>query len=311
MQTTNTKKMPVGLTEEQVRDSRARNGANVLPEKKPRSFIFRFFKNLSDPVTRVLLFALCLNLLFLFHGGDVAETVGIALSVLAATLISTLSEHGSEAAYLALRKSGEGEFCRVMRGGEVRSVPFSEVVVGDVLLLSAGEAVAADGLLLSGALTLDMSAMTGESREVEKRPSSDGSLLPSSPSAVLRGCLVTSGDAVMRVSAVGADTYLGGISGEVQSEVRDSPLKVRLSRLAHQISKLGYIAAFLVAAAFLFNVFVIVAFVSHRIKRSGYGIGSVFDVFNSRRNAVDAEDFYIRVSDDSLEVIPEGKTYGT
>ena len=72
----------------------------------------KFISNLKDPVIKILLFALGVNILFLFHGGDVAETVGIALSVLIATLISTLSEHGSESAFLSLGKSGEGEVCR-------------------------------------------------------------------------------------------------------------------------------------------------------------------------------------------------------
>ena len=249
--------LPRGLNEKEAERARREHGENVLPRRKRRSFLAKFISNLADPVIKILLFALGVNIIFLFHGGDVAETVGIALSVLIATLISTLSEHGSEAAFISLEKSGASETCRAVRDGEVRALAVNEVVVGDVLLLSAGEAVAADGLLLSGELTLDMSAMTGESREVEKRPSRDGAMLPDSPSSVLRGCLVTSGEGVMRVSAVGASTYLGGICREVQGEVRESPLRVRLTTLARQISRLGYIAAILVAAAFLFNVFII------------------------------------------------------
>ena len=248
--------LPRGLNEKEAERARREHGENVLPRRKRRSFLAKFISNLADPVIKILLFALGVNIVFLFHGGDVAETVGFALSVLIATLISTLSEHGSEAAFISLEKSGAGETCRAVRDGEVRALAVNEVVVGDVLLLSAGEAVAADGLLLSGELTLDMSAMTGESREVEKRPSRDGAMLPDSPSSVLRGCLVTSGEGVMRVSAVGASTYLGGICREVQGEVRESPLRVRLTTLARQISRLGYIAAILVAAAFLFNVFI-------------------------------------------------------
>ncbi len=249
--------LPRGLSEAEAERSRREHGENVLPRRRRRSFLAKFISNLKDPVIKILLFALGVNVLFLFHGGDVAETVGIALSVLIATLISTLSEHGSEAAFLALGKSNGGDICRAVRGGAVRAIPADEVVVGDVLLLSAGEAVMADGLLLSGELMLDMSAMTGESREVEKRPSRDGAMLPDSPSSVLRGCYVTSGEGVMRVCAVGARTYLGGICHEVQGEVRDSPLRMRLATLARQISRLGYVAAILVAAAFLFNVFII------------------------------------------------------
>lgn len=150
------------------------------------------------------------------------------------------------------------------RAGLVTEIPVADVVVGDVVLLGAGESVPADGYIAAGTVRLDQSAMTGESREVEKRPAArtaGGGIAPApdpaSPSSALRGCLVLSGEAEMIVTAVGDATYLGGISGEVQEETRESPLKVRLSHLAAQISRLGYAAAAIVAAAYLFNAFVL------------------------------------------------------
>lgn len=250
---------PAGLTTAEAERSRRENGANILPRRKRRSFLSRFLANLGDPVTRILLFALCAEAAFLciFREGDVWETVGIGVSVFVAALISTLSECGSERAFERLREAGGQGKCRVRRDGRICELPVGDVVCGDVVLLSAGENVPADGLLTRGTVGLDMSAMTGESRETVKSPSRDPSLAPPAPSAVLRGCFVTSGEGEMTVRAVGGGTFLGGISAEVQTETRDSPLKVRLARLARQISRLGYCAAILVAAAYLFNAFVL------------------------------------------------------
>lgn len=250
---------PGGLSAADAERSRREQGANVLPRRKTRGFFARFFANLGDPVTRILLFALVAEAVFLavFGEGDPVEAVGIGVSVFVAALISTLSECGSERAFERLRTDAERATCRVRRDGSVRELPVGEVVCGDTVLLSAGEDVPADGLVARGALGLDLSAMTGESREAVKVPSRDPSLAPSAPSSVLRGCFVTSGEGEMTVTAVGERTLLGGISGEVQADTRDSPLKVRLGRLARQISRLGYLAAVLVAAAYLFNVFVL------------------------------------------------------
>ena len=92
----------VGLTDKEVAESRERHGANVLKVRKKKSFIRRFFENLGDPVIRILLVALCVNLVFVFKGGDIAETIGIAISVFLAAFISALSEHGGENAFRRL-----------------------------------------------------------------------------------------------------------------------------------------------------------------------------------------------------------------
>ncbi len=284
MQALDTKKREEGLSADEVRESRKKYGENILPRHKRRSFFRAFLGNLGDPVIKILLGALAVNLLFLFRSGDVWETLGIALSVISATLISTLSERGSEKAYARLeRESGEGR-CRVRRREGICEVSFSEVCVGDILLLSAGEEIAADGLIISGAVGLDMSSMTGESREVEKTPSRDTGLLPSSESAVLRGARVISGEGEMRVCAVGGATMLGTISREVQGEVRESPLKLRLRKLAGQISRLGYFSAALVAFAYLFNIFLIDSSFSPEIILSKisdlpYLFGRLFEAF--------------------------------
>ena len=128
-----------GLDEFGVAESRDKYGENVLPRAKNRSFLRAFLANLGDPVIKVLLGALLINLLFLFKSGDVWETLGIAVSVVSATLISTLSERGSEKAYARLEAAGGEGRCRVRRREGVFEIPFSEVCVGDIVLVTAGE----------------------------------------------------------------------------------------------------------------------------------------------------------------------------
>jgi calcium-translocating P-type ATPase len=244
-----------GLSTDEARESARLHGRNVLTKQKGKGFGRRFLGNLNDPVIRILLGALAVNLLLLIRGADWIETVGIAVAVFLAAFISTLSEHSSERAFERLSEEGERVMCRVRRDGQVASVPLSEVVVGDCVLLSAGDRIPADGVLIDGALSVDQSAMTGESREVEKRPAAHAERDPSSPSYLFRGCTVMSGSGEMGVREVGDASFLGEISREVQTETRPSPLKLRLKKLAGQISVLGYVAAVMVALAYLFHVF--------------------------------------------------------
>ena len=235
-----------GLDEDEAKRSAERHGKNTLTRRKGKSFWRRFFENLNDPVIRILLGALLINLILVFRDADWIETAGIAVAVFLAAMISTLSEHSSERAFQRLSEESVKTVCRVRRSGSVRELPLGDVVVGDVVLLSAGEMIPADGLLINGSLTADQSAMTGENREIRKQPSQDPSLDPDAPSALFRGCTVTSGSGEMGVVAVGDASFLGEITKEVQMEQRDSPLKLRLAKLAKQISVLGYLAAVMV-----------------------------------------------------------------
>ena len=251
-----------GLTEAEVEQARERYGRNVLTKRGRRGFWRVLWGNLGDPVIRVLLVALGLHLLLLFRNGDLVETVGIAASILLATLISTLSEYKSEAAFARLGEQCGSQGCRVRRsvGGTdtVIEVEPTELVVGDVVLLGAGERVPADGVLLTGNVSADQSALTGESREVEKRsckhpPKRGEKLTPDHPNALFAGCTILAGEGEIRVVAVGDATHLGGISGELQSAGQESPLKRRLSVLARQISYVGYAAAAICALAYLWH----------------------------------------------------------
>ena len=127
-------------------------------------------------------------------------------------------------------------------------------MVGDLLLLRAGDKIPADATVVSGEIGVDQSAMTGETREVQKRacegesPVSHAADL-SRPEVLAGGCLVLSGECEAVVCAVGDKTLLGEISREIQEETRESPLKLRLTKLAATVSRLGYLAAAVIALA--------------------------------------------------------------
>ncbi|MBO7303433.1 MAG: cation-transporting P-type ATPase, partial [Clostridia bacterium] len=246
-----------GLTDAEAERSQRENGRNVFSNRKPKSFLKCFLENLGDPVIKILLVALAVNLFLVFRGNDIVETIGIGISVLLSTLISTLSERGSEAAFRRLDAECSHAYFRVYRNGSLKSLSIDDLAVGDLLKVSAGEQIPADAFVTSGEITVDQSMLTGESREIKKLHSMDKTKTPSSKSAVFRGSAILSGEAEIEIFAVGEQSFLGKISDEVKLDTRESPLKVRLTKLAKQISVLGYIAAFLVALAYLFNVFVI------------------------------------------------------
>lgn len=249
-----------GLTSKEAAESRRLYGSNVLSKKKKEGFIKKFIKNLKDPIIKILLTALLINIVFLYKSRNFAECIGIFFSVMLATFISTLSESTSEKAFEHLNGNAEKNTCKVYRDGHITLLDFSDVVVGDFVLLSQGEGIAADGELVCGELFVDNQSMTGESREFFKRSRKKGDIANISPSSeyyLHKGSNVLSGEGVMKVTCVGDETFLGKISSEVQNDMRESPLKLRLSHLARQISKLGYVFSLLIGFIYLFNIFVV------------------------------------------------------
>lgn len=162
---------------------------------------------------------------------------------------------GSESAFAKLQEDAGKIQCRVRRSGMIVSLPIGDIVVGDIVLLQAGERIPADGILLSGRLGVDQSALNGESAEAAKSPGGDTLGDPMSGHSLFRGTIVCSGDGEMLVTRVGDSTFYGSLAQEVQEETRESPLKLRLSGLAKTLSHIGYAAAILVAVADLFHSF--------------------------------------------------------
>lgn len=251
---TNEKK---GLTAEEVTLSREKHGNNSLAKEKTKGFFRKFFENLNDPIIKVLIFALVIEVVFTFGHCDFFEVFGIIAAVLIATTVSTVSEHGSELAFAKMQADSNESLVRVMRSGELVEIPSSELVVGDIVYLSAGERIHADGFMLRGSIKVDQSALNGESRDVSKyKTDSRGGWELSDEGCVYRGSVIVSGEGVMRVGRVGASTYYGMVARDVQTETRVSPLKLRLAKFASQISKIGYVMAGIVALTYLFNTLI-------------------------------------------------------
>ncbi len=247
----------LGLTQREA-EGRLRAGlGNRLSARKGPGFFAKLLENLSDPIIKILLSALAVNILFLFRGEGWFETVGIALAILAASLISTLSEYSSENAFARLQAQAARSVVRVRRDGLLREVSIEELVEGDIVLLEAGEGVPADGWLLSGQVYCDQAALSGESKEARKEgaalPDSEPRWDPAHRQLLFRGSMITQGEGVLQVLRCGDRTLLGSMALSLQEEPRESPLKARLGMLAKKMSRLGYLAAALVAGADLFH----------------------------------------------------------
>ncbi len=236
-----------GLSTVEVEASRAKHGANKLNEYKRKSFIKSFISNLNDPIIRVLIIALFINIIFMFPNINWFESGGIAVSITIATLVSTISEYSSENAFEKLREKNKNTKCVVVRDGGEREILSEEIVVGELIILSAGEQIFADGELTEGEISVDESALTGESTEVKKKTGNK----------LLKGSLICQGKGKMIATSVGENTYYGSVAKELSSDTRPSPLKHRLTALAKSVSRLGYLFAALIAFAYLFNVFAI------------------------------------------------------
>lgn len=247
-----------GLTAEEIVRSREKYGNNEITKHKTKGFWAHFITELGDPMIKILILALVINLaLTIAHGGSLTESAGIVFSILGATLVSTLSGYKAEKALEALGAESEKLTFRVLRGGEVCEICAKDIVVGDTVLLGSGEAVPADGMLFEGKLSIDQSTLNGESKEKAKTPGY-GKLEPDDPHSLLRGTLVSSGEGKMTVLQVGDSTLYGKIAGELAASTEESsPLKKRLSRLSKQISRIGYVAALLVGVTGIFNAFFI------------------------------------------------------
>ncbi len=236
-----------GLTSEEVLSSRKLNGSNKITEKKKTTIFGLIIEAMNDPIIKILLIALGVKILFFLNDSDIYETIGIIVAIILATVISSLSEYGSEKAFQKLSKSTSNILVKVIRDSVVKNVSIEEVVKGDYVYLESGDKVPADGVIYNGSVYIDESMLSGETKEQYK----------SVNKKVYRGSVVVNGSGVFIVTGVGNETYYGKIAKDIQEKTPDSPLKNRLRVLGAFISKIGYICAFLVIVSYLFNVVVV------------------------------------------------------
>ena len=245
-----------GLSNDEVVKSRDKYGTNALVMVNKDSFFKQFIRSLGDPIIKILLIALGIKTVFLIQDFDWYETVGIVIAIFLASFISTISEYGSEKAFLKLQSEAEAIKVKVRRDGKTLLIDINDVVVGDIILLESGDRIVADGVLIKGEVSVDESSITGESKEVYKKAFVNG-LNPNDNNELLRGSVIYHGVGEMVVTKVGVNTFYGKISLELQEKQPESPLKLRLRDLAKVISRIGYIGAFLVAFSYLFSVLII------------------------------------------------------
>lgn len=246
-----------GLKEDEVKESRKRYGSNSINEKNKNTFFNLFIETLGDPIIKILLIALAIKTIFLFRDFDYFETMGIVLAVLVASLISAISEYGSNKAFQRMQEESSRINVLVKRDGKTKEITIDEIVKNDILILAPGNKVPADGILIKGKLSVDESSLNGETKEVYKEYI-DNISLATEKNRVYRGTTIYDGEALILVTKIGMDTLYGKMAKVLTEEEDASPLKLRLTNLAKVISRIGYIAAILIAVAYLFSkIFII------------------------------------------------------
>lgn len=286
-----------GIESKDVENLRQKYGSNSLSKRKNNSFFKLLVESLGDPIIKILLVALAIKIVFLFKDFDWFETIGILIAVFLSTFISTISEYGSEAAFNRLQEESSKIVVKVLRDNIVKEIPIDEVVVTDVVLLSSGDKIPADGYLIEGNLSVDESSLNGESKEAKKYATTRENNI-SNDNEVYRGSVVYSGIAKMLVTKVGSKTLYGNLAEEIQEKEPISPLKLRLRGLANVISKIGYIGAFLVTLSYLFSVVVI---------ENNFNINNIFDTITNFPVMMDHLIYSLTLSVTIIVVaVPEG-----
>lgn len=249
-----------GLSKEQIEESRRKYGDNTLTQPPRETFWSKLLGNFQDPIIRILIVALLVNAFFVYLGhGDWIETIGIFLAIILATFVSTWSEYSNENAFQKLQEEASRIRCKVWRDGEPEEIAIDDVVVGEAIILEAGDKIPADGILLEGTLKLDQAALNGESEEAKKTVApaefqwDDGKIDFLDEHKLFRGSVVVEGTAVMQAVKIGDNSVYGQLTQELKDDERDSPLKLKLKGLAEQISKFGYAGGVLIAVAVILH----------------------------------------------------------
>lgn len=246
-----------GLSAKQVEESRATHGSNTLTQIPPDPLWKKILEGFKDPMIMILLVALVVQVVLFFLGqAEWFEPVGILVAIMIANGVASFSENKQEGKASALKAEEEAkETSKVIRDGQLEEIHVSEVVVGDIVYLQAGDKIPADGEIIDGSIKVDQAALNGETEEAEKIPLSEGvsydvkDLL--NKYYAYRGTVVCGGEAYMEIKVVGDRTLFGELALEVQEETRETPLQVKLAKLAKQISTFGYVGAICIVVGVL------------------------------------------------------------
>ena len=261
-----------GLNDEEVLDNRQKFGDNKIIEAEPETFLDKFKDAFGDPMIKLLIAIACIMAIMAFLGyAEWGELIGIVISVLLVTGISAKTEMSSDNEYRKLKDGTKKELCKVYRNGKIVEIEVDDVVVGDRIIIQSGDKIPADGVLCSGAIAVDNSALNGESEECKKYAIPNDFIYREvaitgdtfvDKHSLFRGAVVVNGEGVLEVKKVGMMTMMGEMAKDMQDDDVESPLKVKLSKLADSISKFGYIGAVVIAITLMIHKVIVAGGVS-------------------------------------------------
>ena len=236
----------VGLNDEQVRQSRAEHGDNLLTPPKRPSMWKLYLEKFQDPVIRILLVAAVFSLIISITKNEYAETIGIFFAIFLATGIGFYFEYDANKKFDLLNQVGEETPVTVIRNGKVHEIPRKDIVVGDIVILNTGEEVPADGQLIEAvSLQVNESSLTGElmvNKTTNEADFDEEATYPSN--SVMRGTTITDGHGTMVVERVGDATEIGKVARQATEQSQEqTPLNIQLTKLANLIGKAGFTIA--------------------------------------------------------------------
>lgn len=260
-----------GLTDQQIEESRKKYGSNQIKEAEPETFWQQFMDGFKDPMIRVLcIIAAIMFVMFLAGQSEWYEPVGTVIAILLVNFVSAKTGVSNDNAYRKLKASQKKDTAKVIRNGALTVIEADDIVVGDVVVLQSGDKVLADGILVDGELSVDNSALNGEAEECKKTPAPEGFTIPENITgdtfvdehSLFRGATVLDRKGSMVVQKVGEATMMGKMAKDMANKEPDSPLKVKLNKLANQISVFGYIGAIVIAIAYFAHYIILAGSIS-------------------------------------------------
>lgn len=242
----------IGLTDEQVKQSREQHGKNVLTLPQRTSLWKLYLDKYRDPIIQILLVAAFVSLILAFIEKNFMETIGIFVAVFLATTVGFYFERDAAKKFNLLTALSEEQPVKVRRNGKVMEIPRHDVVVGDVVLVEVGDEVPADGeLIVCNDLQINESALTGEPVTEKSLEGGGDGAYPRN--IILRSTMVMNGRGEFVVTAVGDATEIGKVAKKSTEQTSvETPLHMQLDKLAKMISKVGSVVS--VAAFFIFLI---------------------------------------------------------
>lgn len=242
----------IGLTDEQVKQSREQHGKNVLTPPQRTSLWKLYLDKYRDPVIQILLVAAFVSLILAFIEKNFMETIGIFVAVFLATTVGFYFERDAAKKFNLLTALSEEQPVKVRRNGKVMEIPRHDVVVGDVVLVEVGDEVPADGeLIVCNDLQINESTLTGEPVTEKSLEGGGDGAYPRN--IILRSTMVMNGRGEFVVTAVGDATEIGKVAKKSTEQTSvETPLHMQLDKLAKMISKVGSVVS--VAAFFIFLI---------------------------------------------------------